>query len=374
MKSKQLEIKLQNNINNYLYNSYLLCIILGNENFYPWFYENYTQIFYNDKKLGRYSNKEIWLDFYGGWTSAQSHLEFIKIPRNSIINVDILTYIKDKIDSDQYVFTFLDEYYVKPNYMKADYHYVHDILIYGYDDSSEELSVIGFDDNRIFTCYKIAYKTFARAFENGLALTEDKEAWVQDRLYGRLFRFREKSDRVYKFDINKFSCGLHDYIFSINSALKDFPDRDANKEMDFFDIYFDDKSVFGMKIYDHLPEYLEDVIKYKVRLFYAAFHTLFEHKKCMKDRLIYIAKNFKTNNKFEELIDKYNHTLTVFDSMRLAALKYNKSNKESIIKDLINTINIEKVYEKEVLSQVYEEICNLVEYSPDSSELNTCLV
>lgn len=363
MKSKQLKIRLQNNINNYLYNSYLLCIILENENLYPWFYENYTQIFYSENKSGRYSNKEIWLDFYGGWTAAQSLLEFIKIPRKSIVNIDILTYIKDKIDCDQYVFTFMDEYYVKPNYMKSDYHYVHDILIYGYDDLSEELMVIGFDDNRVFTSYKIPYQTFAKAFENGLALTEDKEVWVQDRLYGRLFKLREKGDRIYKFDIKKFSCGLHDYIFSINTGQKDFPVRSAHQEIDFFDAYFDEKNIFGMKIYDHLPEYLENVIEYKTRLFYAAFHTLFEHKKGMKDRLIYIAENFKANNKFEELIDKYNHTLSVFNSMRLAALKYNKSNKESIIKDLINTINLEKAYEKEVLMQVYEEVCNLTAYN-----------
>ncbi|WP_157833648.1 hypothetical protein [Acetivibrio straminisolvens] len=357
-----MKIELQNNINNYLYNSCLLCIILGNENFYPWFYENYTQIFYNDNKWSRYSNKEVWLDFYGGWIAAQSLLEFIKIPRKSIANIDIITYIKDKIDNHKYVFTFLDEYYVKPNYMKSNSHRVHDILVYGYDDFSEKLTVIGFDNNHNFTSYNISYQTFAKAFENGLALTESEEIWNQDNLYGRLFKFREKNSQFFKFNIKKFLRGLHDYIFSINSAQKDFPDRTADKEIEYFDIYFDEKNIFGMEIYEHLPEYLYNVIKYDTRLSYVPFHTLFEHKKGMKDRLIYIAKNFKVDDKFEELIDRYNHTVNVFNSMRLAAMKYIIDSKESIIKNLINTINIEKIYEKEILAQVYEEICNLTEY------------
>ncbi len=356
MKGKELKIVLQNKVNNFLLNAYFLCIIMAHENLYPWFYENYIQLYYNDKKQGRYGKKEIWLDFYGGWTEPQKLLDFIKIPRKTFESTNILTYIKRNIDEGLYVFTYFDEYYVKPNYTESGTHFVHDILVYGYNDLDKELSVLGFDDNRAFVSYKVPYVKFIMAFEKGLELTNTDESWNMDAFYGRLFGVKSQDSGIYSFDCKRFADRLGDYIYSVNTVKKDYPDYDRDNPVDYCEIYLMDENVFGMDIYKHLPQYMEEVLQSKDLLFYTAFHTLYEHKVCMMDKLNYISTRFNLHKELDEILESYGHITSVFNSIRLTALKYNRCRKENLLREIIPIIGTETENEKDVLSRAYDVI------------------
>lgn len=54
----ELTVKVQKNINCYLFNAYYLCILLAYDNMYPWFYENYIQLYFNANKPVNFDDKK----------------------------------------------------------------------------------------------------------------------------------------------------------------------------------------------------------------------------------------------------------------------------------------------------------------------------
>ncbi|MFZ5989710.1 MAG: hypothetical protein ACOYWZ_21660 [Bacillota bacterium] len=360
MAKKQLKVVIQKNINNYLFSAVLLCIILAYDNLKPWFYENYIQLYFVRNKRGRYEKSEKWLDFYGALTAPQEVLEYNKLNKEFFMNIDIMKFIESCIDDGYYFYTYYDEYYVKPNFMKANIHFVHDLLIYGYDSENRKITAVGYNDNKIFCSYEIDYEAFEIAFKNGLELTKDG-GWEDISFYGLKLKSRYDENYKYKFDISKFMSNFHDYVYSVNTGKRDYPEDKSYDSKELYYLHTLKDNVYGIDIYDHIIEYLKKTAEERTPLLYVMFHTLYEHKVSIMERLQYVADEFRIDG-MADIVSNYKQTIGSLDLVRHLALKYNKVKKESVLSEMVTALEPEKNREKELLTKAYDIISRQCEF------------
>lgn len=352
MQSNILKVNVQKKINCYLFNAYYLCIILAYENMYPWFYENYIQLYFNPHKPIDFSNRtEVWLDFYGGWTEPRKLLECTEIDKHFFANIDIIKFLEENIDKKNYIFTYFDEYFIKRQLVNN--HYVHDIFVYGYNRSEKKIYVIGFDDKIQFCSYCVDYGTFEKAFYSGIEITREKDRsnnTFDKNIYCTLIspRFDEHSN--YAFNHFKFLYNLDDYIMSRNSYLRKVPYA--------FELYKMEGNIFGLNIYKAILEYLAEVEAEKKILDFRPFHTLYEHKIAIFDRMSYISKTYRINLRNE--LSKYEQIVESFNYIRLLTIKYNLTKSQDLLRKQILIMNQRMGDEEEVLLNLYNKLRNSI--------------
>lgn len=121
-------------ITTYTQHAHLLSILTYYEYTKGWIYSNYIQLYMNR------DYKHNWGDFYFPfpyelrpsdtckWILSQ------KIKRDTVIKKgSVIDFIIDSINSDNYVHTMLNYYYVPVSVHYKKTHSHHDMLIYGYD-------------------------------------------------------------------------------------------------------------------------------------------------------------------------------------------------------------------------------------------------
>ncbi|MFZ5989296.1 MAG: hypothetical protein ACOYWZ_19550 [Bacillota bacterium] len=354
MAKKQLKVAIQKSINNYLFSAVIQCVIAAYDNLKPWFYENYVQLYFVPNKRGRYVEKEKWIDFYGALTAPKEVLEYIDFKKDYFKDIDIMKFIESSLDDGYYFYTYYDEYYVKPSFMRTNNHFVHDLLIYGYDSESRKITAIGYDDNKVFCFYEIDYDAFDIAFKSALELTKGG-GWEDMCFYALKIKCRYDENYKYDFDISKFMSKFHDYIYSVNTGKKDYPYDIPCDYKDLHYLYTLKDNVYGMEINDHVLEYIKKNVEEKSPLHYVMFHTLYEHKVSIMERLQYIEEQFHLKG-MAEIINEYKQTVHSFDLIRHLALKYNKVKKDALLSDMISALEPGINRERVLLTRAYEII------------------
>lgn len=115
----------------YQYNAFSFGILQGNPNAYPWIYSNFIQydIF----------GEDAWLEYRKAFTRTHIYEMGQEYPRDSIISM-----IKDCIINDYYVNGGYDEFYIPNKIVCQKTHFLHDFLIYGFDDDTETFYSFGY--------------------------------------------------------------------------------------------------------------------------------------------------------------------------------------------------------------------------------------
>ena len=339
---KKLPIKLQREINNLMYNAAYLSIILNYDNMYPWFYENYTQLYFTSNKIRFETNtKEIFMDFYGGWTAPKALFDLKYMTKYELEEKNKVDLIKRILNKDEYIFTYIDEYYVGEKE-----HNSHDVLIYGYDDDREEFSVLGFKDN-FFVDYAVDYSLFEKSFNSSLQIA--KENTTKERKYQLISLtplFDENTE--YKFDLYKFMSVFKQYLNSEYSKLNLYDDT----------IYED--GILGIQIYTKLLEALQNPSGEKQEFDYRLVHTLYEHKKIMLERVEYIYKSVLMAEIPTALQNGIESIVELANTIRLQAIEYVFTNDNAILYAIGR--EIERLYaeEKETYNALYNELRNSI--------------
>lgn len=337
-----LNIILQRDMNCYSNNAYFLNCILAYENMYPWVYENYIQLYFTENKVMRNTgNKEVFLDFFAGWTEPRNVLKCRNYNRDVIEKVDIISFIETQILEGFYVYTYLDEYYTV---FLQKQHLCHDISIYGFDRDKKELYVIGFNEVFTYTKYVIDYETFYKAYKAGLDLSNkfEPEGGI-NYLIGIMPDF--DLEKVHKINIENMLSDLFDYLNCINTSKK-FITSDPN-----FKMYSDENNHYGIVVYDMLIEYIETSSNLEV-LDYRIFHAMYEHKNLMSKRLHYLKEEIKYPLTSDD-ISKVDDIADQFNKIRFKVLKHNISLQKSIRTDLIRVLREQQKVEFEALSNIY---------------------
>lgn len=289
----------------FLHHAHKLSILLQDETYLPWFYSNYLQLY-----TAEHSN-EFKLDFYsfdgkyprhpginGNWFERELFLQ---------LNQNLILFIKGCVDNGRYIEILVDEYYLscKPAY--KEWHFIHQSLIYGYDDDRECFQVLGF--SRAGDYRKIE-----------MSFNEVEEAFYNSSIAG----------------VGFFECGVHlDYsntnpdlnLTVIKTYLKDF----LNSTNSFL-TYTPSGASYGLKTYNILSERFkeEPSLGDDIR----PIHIIFEHKKCMVNRLKYLQEQGNLAGA-SILLEGYTDLMQHSNTLKLMQLKYQFTRGQKLIDRII---------------------------------------
>jgi len=333
MSRYELPINIEKGLYAYLHLTLPFTVIRIVPSLQPWIYENFINIHCHEDAI---MYTKYYFEFIG------KELFIFTEMRNDTCDYDdiqIVEYIKKQIaESRNYIYVWLDEYYLSCQNAYGQYNYRHPSLIYGYDEETNEFLTYSIDKNYLFTRMRYGFSEVEKAFHSAknFSLPEDVNLMV----------FKPKDfGYAYPFSLDKFLQELIDYTCSNNK---------------FRDNYFELRP-----IYQHNPDiaYGMDVYKRLISLYKNKqyldgtdinnIHFLYEHKVGLMERLEYIRDIFDMD-KLIPLIKDFEEVVNGFLVIRNTYLKSrtvleNESKNEAKLKDFKNrTIdNIIKFSERE---------------------------
>jgi hypothetical protein len=189
----------------------------------------------------------------------------------------ISEYIVDKLQQDIYVETYVDEFYIPVLFNGGTTHFGHRLLVFGYDDQRRIFNIIGFDKNPQYKELECSYAELNAAFFG-------RSPQIPGRT--RLLKPRAHTRSPAVFDKKRFLAILSEYLASTNTLLNPDLRGDLKPESELW---------YGLKVYDFLGEYLTRWITSRAEggssdVDFRGFHILWEHKKCMTQRLKWLAE------------------------------------------------------------------------------------
>lgn len=334
---KVMPLVKQKKINNYLFNVFYLSIILGYKGMYPWFYETYIQLYYvGNKNRHDMTMQEAFLDFYGGMTEPRKILDFQPSSRKVMKDSDIISYIKEKLMNNQYIFTYFDEVY-----LGNEKHNCHDVLVYGIDLENETVKLIAMPvmDLQVF---EVPFDKFREGFQYGISISEQVAEVFKEYTIALKPTFSQETQ--YEFHLQKFLENLYEYKESIRSLRYD----DA-------EIYRQQENVFGIEVYDALIRELQAAHSQDRGLDYRLFHTLYEHKGILLEQMQFVYEKYGLSLEAEDL-DCLVNLQKNSSLVRMRVMKYNFTMKKSLLQDCIDILTDMKKMEKPLLDKVYLEL------------------
>ncbi len=345
---KQLKVAMQREITTYLHRSLPLCIILAHEKLLPWYRGKFIQIFSHADSSGY-----VEFNYLEPYDCCNEVADIICMGYNLLkYTPDIIDFIIENINMGYYLIVNVDEYYLCNKNAYNNSHFVHSSLIYGYDSKERNLKGIGFNQDYLFTEMTFSYSRFRQAFENGKLYYKESAPWCEWSCI-QLIRAKE-FDTEYPFSLNKFTEELGSYIFSI---------EDRGKMYSFG--YHENQVKYGFEVHNVLTENIKNLIKGAFTIDYRAIHLLAEHKKCLYDRLEYIASRYNISEDFKALNSQYSEIVEEFNKLRVRFLVQSSKQpgagglsdeNKNVFNTIIDGINAVKNQEYIILKDIYEHL------------------
>lgn len=306
-------------ISTYNYHANIMSILGNYPETYSWVISNFIQL---------YMNKDLnyaWGDFYFPFPydmGPYSTCRWIYNQKIERCNVDIMcdspiSFIIDCINSNNYVSTKINHFYLPVSRFYKDRHFNHNAFIYGFDLDEEILYVADFFKSGKYSNEKISFSDFTQSFRS---YNKDTSP---DYINGVIYLFKFNSEYDYRFSIENITNSIRAYLHGDVPEFWNFYNNDERKNL-----------VFGIQVYDTLKNYIIRKMSNKdsyidIRCFY----LLYEHKKLMVLRFKYL-------------------------------------NELGYFKDINNNINISKLSDLEVKSQIIVNLILKYSFTRDTSLAN----
>lgn len=302
--------------------------ILGNyPKCLPWLYNNFIQLF---------------CECYEKWVSLHyiPHVDVFSvcpffhsslIPRSFLLdlNISLNSFIRTCINHNYYVYCIIDE-----SYISRKKRFLHELLIYGYDDSTQTYNIADFTltSTQKYTQSTTSYDSINK----GYASIRPHEDCLTDGLggIGGIYIFSVNPNYNYDFDIDLMKNYLNDYISGSDSG---YPYRTYNLKRQTGSNTGLQSISYGLDIYDMLQKYYREVKQEEKTFFIQPLHVLYDHKYLMLQRLLYLNKElkFKIPN---SLLKEYSVLFSEVNILRNLGIKYWVSRKVSALDTVISRL------------------------------------
>ena len=330
MKRKVLAVELNPPIKGFTVFS--LSVLAINEAYLSWFYSQHIQLYFSKVHIQKGIPK---IDFYrppNNRLFPTPLLETRWLDRDliSIVNEDIVQFVVKYIDKNYYVQLYLNEFYIPDRSSYNKKKNIHETLIHGYDLYDETFSIVGYNKMGQYVSSKLKFSDFKEAYM--------KIDYSPNHM-AKIGLLKYINNRHYEFDINLVSEQLQDYIESNNTSER------------FRMLYKPEDGIYGMKTYRYLIHcLLEQKNNPDIRL----LHILWEHKKCMLNRLIYMEDKGYLDP-FKELSTTYAKIEEEAANLRLVMLRVTLGFKKE------NEIGTSIKYAKTKLEELANKEKNILE-------------
>lgn len=240
---------------------------------------------------------------------------------------NILDFIKEAIDCNRYIEFLLEEKYLT-RYEANRYQYsrIHQNLVYGYDETKEELMILGVDSNGYPINGSVPKEEFLKAFYAG-----EYASGIYTLEY-------KPDDSNYRLNVKKIIQLLEDYLEGRNSSE------------DYGTLVNPMECVYGIKLYD---EFVEKDGAERISKDYRIAFTFSEHKKIMKDRVEFlIERKIISKAEAEDVMIQLNQICLVSSTLLILVLKNQGKPVKNLKQRLIKNIEQVKKLEKECYSSL----------------------
>lgn len=328
-------------ITSYPMHANMLACVAQYEDSMQWFYNYYVQICMEKDLLNRY----CFIDFCvpQSWKSCP-WFHFQRINRELVEKGwdSISKFILDCIDSDYYVYLYLDQFYIPEARQYQTRHFAHDSFIYGYDRLNEQFNIADFYQHFKYSFSTISFSQISKAFE-------DKELLESADQLGGIILVKPEKYEYFRFDVKLLRSFIEDYLQS-KPCRKRYTD---NYRIDIGDNR--DLWVYGLEVYSYILKYLELVLEQKVLLDLRAFQVLVDHKTLMISRIKYLADN-KMLTEADFFYREFEAIKHEFMLIRNQAIRsFVTGNKEGV-KKIISRIPQVIIKERDTLEKLLENL------------------
>jgi hypothetical protein len=347
---KKLKVVEQNDIKTYMFHFIYLCVILSDERYDTWYMNNFIQIYTHINAA--HPNPFLMIDY-----SEDPYKEILyrELFDYQAIKGNILDFVIGKINQNQYVYIYTDEYYLPVKIFYKKTHFVHESLIYGFNYKEKILYSMSLDKSFQFTMINYDFNTFQEAYEMGKVSYKTLAPWVEGRAVNIFSLNPEKIDPV--FSVNRFLAKLKEYIYSIDDHSH------ASSQWDY------DKRVkrCGLEVYDVIKQSVRGEFEGLNTYDYRAFHLIAEHKKGIYKRLNYIISIYGLEKKLSDHIMIYKKVVDQFEIIRIKYLHqvllessfkniYQPIKKKHKIIQFCNIIDQAVELEQKTITDIYKKL------------------
>jgi hypothetical protein len=324
MMKKYLPISLQKEINGYLFYALPYCVLKSNTGLSDWILENYINCYCFDLPAFSYIDAAT----YQTKTAINEAMDIDTISYDILeLSWDISQLIINSINSERYIVIFLDEFYIEGREAYQNRYFLHEMLIFGYDD--DNFYYIAFDKKQRFAIQNFPKTNINDAYWKGKEIATNFNLWQEYNHSIILLKNRELPE--YRFSrerfIDKVKCyskgipGCHNYLIM------------KTKGETFF---------YGVNNTLMFESYILSGRENSFN-FYTAIHSWYEHKRGLLSRFKYVRNKFVQEGYLDSIIEKYSGLVDDANILRMLSLKSQSFD---------NGRNFKKIIEKSL--QIYE--------------------
>lgn len=305
-----------------------LSAILTRKEYYPWFYNNYIQVFCvsNSYNIFFPDSRMIPWDYH----ETQKHYII------NICHCNLITYIINFINDDYYIETGVDEFYLPHRRAYQKYHFGHQLLINGYDETKKVLIVYGYDEAMKTMQIEISYEDFIQANFGPVANVGYK-----------IYRPSHAEPLKTYIDLILIKEFVEDYLFSKNTF----------ERIRMYSPVPDSSVKFGMDTYQWLINLLESFQSKYLNFDIKPMHLFWENKNCMKMRIEFLLKNNILKG-LDKIYEYYSNIEVEALICKNLLLKYSITEKDDCIIKIIGLIKKIQEEEQHALSEFYRVLNN----------------
>jgi hypothetical protein len=312
---KELPIIIENIPFSGLQYSYILSILFTFKEVVPLLIENYISIF-----GGISVNDNVKSNPYG-YSDGYSY-DCCCVDRNPIDihnfddivlrHLDIIELIKDFIENNYYVIVFVDEYFLPLCSMGERSHFLHEQLIYGYDDEILCFFAVGIKKSGQYGKIKHSFTELQNAFKRGYDIrTHGTYEWLQSHRVIAIKKNNRFADGyTYPFSISRFSNKLSKFVSEkTDEGIQYCIEYKPRK----FNFYYD------IDFYK-IPGIVKITKKYFSYFRFA--HHAYEHAIGIKRKLNFINDHYNIPQLVQNISIFDLNICRVLSEMRIRSLKY----------------------------------------------------
>lgn len=292
-------------------------------------------------------------------------------PNNEVQSMGIINIIQNEIDNNNYLHIWVDEKHIPASNKYLSKHFVHPLMVYGYDKENEIVKAVLFNAYKGQILVNINYQDMINA-------TTDLDKYYM--LGGSDVALKTTASAYClspyiksEFHIDVFAQQLKNYICCTSEPGWEWYSSCRAG------VFESREKIFGIQIYKQFVKYLSspDLVN---NVKYKALHDFVSHKKIILDRLLYIQQNYPTPCTYNKLVQQFACSYRALERMRLAGIKLQVKRGHypvSLCMDpnylsfLTDTLSESYNIEMEVLPKLYRIIINL-DY--ESNYLSRCQI
>lgn len=251
----------------YLFYSTRLAVLQAFPGYRDWLYQYFINIvlFYNPSYINF-----LFFDEETEWEFQMQRKGYREIDYGVIIKKT-----KEWLQEGVYVNIHLDEFYIrhKDNYQCR--HYVHENLIYGYDDRKGCFLAYGFAERQQMKTFKIPYEEYLYAFEKGRLFYFCGAKYLEQEGNDPITLCRLKEEeKEFLFSLDIFREKIRAFIYPKESEYKE-----------------GDRHIYGFHVYTYIEDELlagnrEGTVDFRM------FQLLYEQKQCIYRRMEYLQNRY----------------------------------------------------------------------------------